>query len=49
MNTAPKKIVVPKEDMERINENIKKFMLMGVPKEEIDKYFYECIKAREER
>ena len=44
----PKRIVVPKEDMEKINEKIKKFKAMGVPQKEIDKYFYDCIKARGE-
>lgn len=44
----PEKIKIPEEDMKRINENIKRFMLMGVPEEELKKYFYECVMARRE-
>ena len=44
----PKKIKIPKEDMMRINENIKRFMLMGVSDEELKKYFYECVMAYRE-
>ena len=45
----PKKIKISEEDMMRINENIKRFMLMGVPEEELKKYFYECVMARREK
>lgn len=44
-----KKIKIPEEDMMRINENIKRFMLMGVPEEELKKYFYECVMAYREK
>ena len=43
MKEAPKKITIPEEDLMRINEKIEKFELLGVPKEELKKYFYECL------
>ena len=45
----PEKIKIPEEAMMRINENIKRLMLMGVSDEELKKYFYECVMAYREK
>lgn len=45
----PEKIKIPEEDMMRINENIKRFMSMGVPEKELKKYFYDCVMAYREK
>lgn len=47
--TAPKKITISEEDLMRINEKIEKFELLGVPEEELKKYFYECLMAYGEK
>ena len=49
MSETPKKITISEEDLMRTNEKIKKLELLGVPEEELKKYFYECLMAYGEK